>query len=309
MPLNAKLRAALAAGLIIAGAPSARAHDSDAATGARHGASDEADDFETKHLFGFTEGTDIGDVGEKELEFETTSSIGKFGGGRYNGLEQLASYEAAPVARLGYELSFHGLSQQIANVPGLQTLSQTNFSGVSLEPKWIFLTRGVDAPFGLAVSINPEWDRIDPVLGVHASNFVLPVRVYIDSELIPQKLYFAANLLYSPEVDNQQGYGVSHYALAGASAALSYRITPKVTFGGEVEYYEAYNSLGFSSWAGSGVYIGPTFHFQITDKAFVAGAWSVQVANKIPAGAEGLAAYNQSDFSAQRGRLTFAIGF
>jgi hypothetical protein len=288
-----KLRAALAVGLILAGTLFARAED----------------DFETKHIFGFTEGTDVGDVGGKELEFETTGAIGKFGGGRYNGLEQLASYETAPTARLGFEASLHGLSQQIANVYGLQTLSQTNFSGVSFLPKWIFIMRGVDAPFGLAASIEPEWDRIDPVSGAHANHFVLPVKICFDAGPIDKKLYFAANLLYSPELENQRGYGISHYALAGGSAALSYRVTPQVTFGGEVEYYEAYTSLAFRNWAGSGTYIGPTFHFQINDKAFVAGAWSVQVANKIPAGAEGLASYNQSDFSAQRGRLTFAIAF
>lgn len=308
MPLNAKLHAALAAALILA-APSARAHDEKGATGAQHGESDESDGFETKHLFGFTEGTDVGEVGEREMEFETTGTIGKFGGGRYNGLEQLATYEVAATARFGYEVSLHGLSQQMANVPGLGNLSQTNFSGVSFMPKWIFLTRGVDAPFGLAASIEPGWDRIDPVSGAHAHNFAMPVKLYLDAELIEKKLYFAANLLYAPEWENQQGYGVGHYALAGASAALSYRVTPKVTFGGEVEHYEAYAALGFSNWAGSGTYIGPTFHFQIADNAFVAGAWSVQVANRIPAGAEGLASYNQSDFSAQRGRLTFAIGF
>jgi hypothetical protein len=297
------LRAALVAGLTFA-TPFVQARAAE-----RVAQGEEANDIETKHIFGFTEGTDIGEAGEREMEFETTGVIGKFGGGRYNALDQLATYEVAATARLGYEVSLHGLSQQMANVPGLGNLSQTNFSGVSVMPKWIFLTRGVDAPFGLAASIEPEWDRFDPVSGVRANSFGLPVKIYLDAELIAKKLYVGANLLYAPELQKQQGEGFSHYAMAGASAALTYRITPNVAFGGEVEYDEAYNSLGFSSWGGSGTYIGPTFHVQINDKAFVAGAWSVQVANRIPAGAEGLAAYNQSDFSAQRGRLTFAIGF
>ncbi len=311
---------ALAAMTLCAGLSRVSAHDAEGQPGSsaaheggqdsgHEGGAEPGEDFDTKHIFGFTEGTDVGEVGERELEFETNGTIGKFGGGRYNALEQVATFEAAPLARLGYEASLHGLSQQIANVPGLQNLSQTNFSGVSFSPKWIFLTRGVDAPFGLAASIAPEWDRVDPVIGVHANNFVLPVRIYLDAELIEKKLYFGANLLYSPEVDNPKGYGISHYTLAGVSAALSYRVTPKITFGGEVEYYEAYSSLGFSNYAGSGTYIGPTFHIQITDKAFVSGAWSTQVANRIPAGADALASYNQTDLADQRGRLTFAISF
>src|SRR5262245_37041780 len=35
-----------------------------------------AGEFDTEHMFGFTEGSDIGAVGEKELE---TDSIGRFG--------------------------------------------------------------------------------------------------------------------------------------------------------------------------------------------------------------------------------------
>ena len=37
-------------------------------------------DVDSEHLFGFTEGADIGAVGELELEQETTGRLGKRGG-------------------------------------------------------------------------------------------------------------------------------------------------------------------------------------------------------------------------------------
>ena len=158
-----KVRAALATILILAFAPPGWAQEKD----------DSRDGFETKHIFGFTEGTDVGEAGDKELEFTTTGSIGKRGGGRYTAIEQEAVYEAAPSERFGYEIGPLGISQQIANVAGLSNLSQTTFSGFTVEPKYIFVKRGIDAPFGFAVSVAPEWSRIETVTGDHVSNFEL----------------------------------------------------------------------------------------------------------------------------------------
>ena len=260
--------AALATILILAFAPPGWAQEKD----------NSRDEFETKHIFGFTEGTDVGDAGDKEMEFTTTGSIGKRGGGGYNAIEQQAVYEAAPSERFGYEIGPLGVSQQIANVPGLSNLSQTSFSGFFVEPKYIFLKRGIDAPFGFAVSVAPEWSRIETVTGDHVSNFELDTKLYFDSELIEKKLYAAINLVYAPEMGRETGVGFSQYALAGATAALTWRITPSLAIGAETEFYQVYNSLGFTGRTGSAAYVGPTLWAQITPKAFVSLAWSAQVA-------------------------------
>jgi len=298
------------------GAGAAQAHDSPESKLAKEmpsaleGEENSADEFETKHIFGFTEGTDVGEPGGREAEFTTSAGIGKQGGGRYGAVTQTATYEAAQTNRFGYELNLHGVAQTMSNVAGLSNLSQTTFSGVSVTPKYIFLRRGVDAPFGLAVSIEPEFDRTDPVIGAHSRNFVAATRVYLDSELIEKKLYAGANLVYSPEVDNEVGAGISQYSLFGLTGALTYRLTSKYAIGGEIEHYEVYNSLGFASRAGSGTYLGPTFIAQITPKVFLAAAWSSQVAGR-PANASvnTLALYNQSDISRQRARLVVGVEF
>jgi hypothetical protein len=278
--------------------------------GAHHSEGESADDFETKHIFGFTEGTDVGNAGDKELEFTTTGSIGKRGGGGYDAMEQQAVYEAALTERFGYEIGPLGMSQHIANVPGLSDLNRTSFSGFSVEPKYIFLKRGIDAPFGFAVSVAPEWDRIEEVTGAHVSNFALGARVYFDSELIEKKLYAAANLIYAPEVEREMGFGFSQYALAGATAALTWRITPSIAIGAETEFYEVYNSLGFTGRTGSAAYVGPTLWAQITPKAFISLAWSAQVASSLAnAGASTLALYNQSDIARERVHLVVGFAF
>ncbi|MDI9848693.1 hypothetical protein QM467_11565 [Rhodoblastus sp. 17X3] len=84
-------------------APHALAQDHD---DARSGAKSEPDFFEDKHLFGFTEGTDVGEAGGKEAEFTTTGGFGKKGGGVYQAIQQEAAFEGAATDRFGYEIGF-----------------------------------------------------------------------------------------------------------------------------------------------------------------------------------------------------------
>jgi hypothetical protein len=265
--------------------------------------------FEDKHLFGFTEGSDVGEAGSREAEFTTTGAFGKRGGGAYQAIGQEAAYEAAATDRFGYELIALGSWQSIANVPGFDNLSQANFAGLAVQPKYIFLRRGLDAPFGLSVSLTPAWLRIDDISGVRATNFSLETRLYLDKEFIPQKLLGAVNVLYAPET-GRDALGPSHYALFGATGALSYLFTPEAFLGGELEYYQAWQSLGFSNSAGSAFYAGPTLHLQLGAKAFVSLAWSAQLSNspRHPA-PERLVEFNQSDLARQRGHMVFGVEF
>jgi hypothetical protein len=75
-------------------------------------------ELETKYIFGFTEGADIGAEGEKSIEFETTTASGRRGG-TYAALEQEVEFESVPTQNFGYELSAHGLGFSVNDVPGM----------------------------------------------------------------------------------------------------------------------------------------------------------------------------------------------
>jgi hypothetical protein len=303
--LHVRLFLALLSGMIFTGA-----HGGAAFAGEAESAREAADSFEDKHLFGFTEGSDVGEAGGKEAEFTTTAGFGKKRGGQYQSIQQEAAFEGAATDRFGYELGVYGSWQTIANVPGLDNLSQVNFSGLSFMPKYIFLRRGIDAPIGFAVSLEPAWERIDAISGGRVKSYSMETRVYFDKELIARKLLAAANLVYAPEVSNDPGGGTSQYALFGATGALSYLVTPDCFVGGEIEYYQAYQSLGFSNTSGSALYIGPTLHLQLGPKAFISLAWSEQVSSspRQPTIAA-LEAVNQADLARQRGHMVFGVEF
>jgi hypothetical protein len=279
------------------------AHELDSALEHEHG-----EGFDTKHVFGFTEGTDNGHAGEREMELETTIRAAKLGGGRYGAVEQEAVYESIVTDRFGYEASLHGLWMTSHGVPGLENRSGSAFSGFSVAPKFILLKRGVDSPIGLAVSIAPEWDRIDPIGGGHASNYVVPIRLMADVELIHDKLYGAANLLYAPEWDSFSGLGNAQNALLSLSGALAYRAAPKISIGGQIEYINAYTSTGLRDWAGWGFYIGPAMSWKVSHNIFVKATWAAQIAGK-QATTGGLAAYDAADLSRQRANLLLGVEF
>jgi hypothetical protein len=235
-------------------------------------------ELETKYLFGFTDGTDIGAEGEKEIELETTAAFQKRGG-RYNSTEQEFEWEQVPSQYWGYELSAHAMSQQMFGVQGLDNRAQTTFSGLSWTPKWLVVGRGPGNPFGLSLSVQPEWDRIDGTSGAHSANFSFTTKLAVDTELMPNMLYAAVNLIYAPEYDRAIGdSGWSRASSYGATAALAYRVAPKVTMGGEVEYYRAYDGFALNAFSGAALYAGPTLHIQFNPKVFLSAAWSMEIA-------------------------------
>jgi hypothetical protein len=235
-------------------------------------------ELETKYLFGFTDGTDIGAEGEKEVEAETTAGFGMHGGS-FNSVEQELEWEHVPSQYWGYEFSAHGIWNSIHNVDGLDDRNSANFLGLSWKPKFLIVGRGPGSPFGLSISIQPEWGRIDGTGGGPQTSFSMETKLAIDTEIIPNMLYAAANLIYGPEIARAPtDSSWSHASEFGATAAMAYRVTPKITLGGEAQYYRTYDGFGFNTFNGQAFYLGPTLHIQFTPKVFLAAAWSIQVA-------------------------------
>jgi hypothetical protein len=179
---------------------------------------------------------------------------------------------------------------------------------LSTEPKFTLLKRAEGAPFSLSLSFQPEWDRIDNVSGEHADNLSMPIRLMADAAFLDERLYAGANLLYAPERDQDTRAPAVNSTLFGATGALSWRLAPQITVGGELEYYAAWRSFHFTDPVGTGVYLGPTFFFRVSPKLFFAGGWSAQIAGR-PAQSGLLADYNRTEFSRQRARLTFGVAF
>jgi hypothetical protein len=241
------------------------------------GAQAEVAERDTEHIFGFTEGTDIGAKGEKEIESTFTGRFGK--PGHYTAIENETAFRYGLTDSLRASAGILSSAHSIGGVPDLDDRNAAALSGVSTELRWRLLERE-KAPFGLAVSIAPQWQRIDEMSGGPVQSFAFPITVLADLALIPEKLFAAFNVTYAPRFARVGGTWQQENP-AEISAALSYAVTPMVFLGFEVRQLMT-NDEGLFS--GRALFAGPSLFMQVTETLALKTAWTVQ----LPEGAHGL---------------------
>ena len=230
--------------------------------------------LDTKNLFGFLEGADVGEKGDRSLEFETTGSFGR-DEGVYNSIEQEFIFENTLTDSLGLELGAHVLGQDIHNAPDLPDFVGVNFLGVSAELRYLVWRRTKDIPIQVTLTAEPEYNSIADA-GRQTNDFSTSFRAIADVISMDQRLYGAINLVYAPESARLAGLALQDTAILSASAALSYRPTPELMFGAEADYDRAYGGLVPRGFEGQAFYLGPTFHYQINEKIDLSAAFLAQ---------------------------------
>ncbi len=200
----------------------------------------------------------------------------------------------------------------VGNVPGLDNIGQVNFSGASVMPKYIFLRRGIDAPIGFAISLEPEWERIDNITGAHAKNYSMETRVYLDTELIEKKLLAATNIIYLPEAQNDPDGANEPLRLVRRDrrAVLSHharnlrrrrgRILPDLAVA-RIQQCERLGPLPRPDRA------SPDGSEGLRLAGLVRG--SVRLAAHTPRAPATVEAWNQTDLSRQHARMVFGVEF
>jgi Putative MetA-pathway of phenol degradation len=213
-------------------------------------------------------------MGDRSLEFETTGSFGR-DQGVYNSIEQEIIFENALTDSLGLELGAHTLGQDIRHVPDLPDFAGVNFSGASVELRYVMMHRTDALPVQLLLAVEPEYNVIGDA-GQQANDFSVNLRAVADLVSKDQRFYGAVNLVYAPDGSRFPGQAWRDTALVSASAALSYRPTPALMFGAEADYDRAYGGLVPRGFEGQAFYLGPTFHYQINEKIDLSAAFLTQ---------------------------------
>ena len=224
--------------------------------------------------------------------------------------ETKLEYEFTPNQYVQFEFGPLVSTHSIKNVTDMDNRSQVAFGGFFGEMRYLLLDRSPSSPLAITLSAEPEWRRSDETSGQHVTNFELELKVNADLELIKNRLYLGANLLYEPEATHDPdhiGAGWEKESTGGVSAALSYRIIPAVFVGAELWYLRHYDGIWFNTYTGDAVYLGPTLYVQFSPKVFVTAAWNTQITGHdvdIPG-----SNLNLAEFSRQRGKLKLAVEF
>ena len=264
-----------------------------------------AETIETEHLFGFTIGSDVGEVGERELEGSLTGRFSKQTG-TYDAGSSTMSVEFVPLPNLRTEFTGVVNSYDITGVSGLADQRYTAFGGLSADIRYRFLDRG-SAPFGFAIGAEPHWGRADDITGQPGNQYGVDFVAAADWEVIPNRVVAAFNLLYQPDTMRSNLTGTwSQESTAGAAFGLMAQVHSGVFVGGEAHYLRQYDGFGLDSLAGQGFFLGPTVYAKLSERAWIAVAWSAQVAGHATTVAGSLDLVN---FERQQVRLLFGINF
>jgi hypothetical protein len=268
-------------------------------------ASARTETIETEHLFGFTIGSDVGELGERELEGSVTGQFSKRTG-TYDAGSGTMSMEFVPLANLRTEFTALVNAYDISGVSGFFDQRYAAFGGLSADIRYRLLDRA-SAPFGFAIGAEPHWGRADDITGEPVNRYGVDFVAAADWEIIPDRIVAAFNLLYQPETMRAKSTGLwSQESTAGVALAMMAQVHPGIFVGGEARYLRQYDGFGLDSLAGQGFFVGPTVYFKLSKRAWMTIAWSAQVAGHATAVPGSLDLVN---FERQQARLLFGVSF
>ena len=270
-----------------------------------HKHADKAGEVDTEHMFGFTEGSDIGEAGEKELEVDSTGRFGKLDGSYNNVATALEAkysfsdrFRLSAVATVAY--------YDIAGVSGFDDRRQAALQSISFDARFRLFDRE-HAPFGLTLSVEPRRGFTDEMGGERADQYGAEIRMLADRELIPGRLFAALNVSYEPKQTRLRASGGTlRESMLGIGAALAMQVMPNVFIGAEARTLRHYEGLGLNSFAGQALYIGPTFYATFGQGYFLSAAWNVQVWGAV---ARSPGALDLVNFERHQAKLRVGVAF
>jgi len=261
--------------------------------------------IETEHLFGFTIGSDVGDVGDREIEGSVAGRFAKQAG-RYDAAASTLSAEFVPIKNLRTEFTAAAVGFDIAGVSGFADQRYAAFGGLSADIRYRILDRAT-APFGFAIGAEPHWGRADDITGEPVSQYGSDFVAAADWEIIPERVVAAFNLIYQPETERSKSTGTwSQQSTAGVAFAVMAQVKSGIFVGGEARYLRQYDGFGLEAFAGQGFFIGPTIYFKLSERAWITAAWSAQVAGQATTVPGSLDLIN---FERRQARLLFGVSF
>jgi hypothetical protein len=264
-----------------------------------------APDTDSEHLFGFTEGSDIGERGEKEFE---TDSTGRFGrqGGSYSVLSTALEAKYTPLDYFRIVGSATVGAYSLNGVPGFEDRRLLTLQEIALDFRCRLFDRE-KAPFGLAFAFEPHRGFADETSGAPADQYGGKFAALLDTEIVAKRIFAAFNLFYDAEVTRPVGAGtVERVSLFGAGAAVTAQVRPGLYWGAEVRYLRHYDGLAFGSFTGEALYAGPTFYAKLAGAWWLSAAWNAQIAG----GKNGLSSsLDLADFDRHQAKLRLGLSF
>ncbi len=239
--------------------------------------SNQEQEVESEGLFGFTAGSDTANAGAIGVAFESVARLGKREG-RYRGIGKKLELGYGVTDDVSVSLGLLSDYRRIVGVAGLDDVSTFGFNGIGGEFRWRLVKRE-PGQFGMTLQIEPSRRRYDELTGQRVEKYGVENKLIFDTELVPDKVFAAFNLLY--DVERVRARGQVHWeqgSTLGLAAAVSVQVARQTFLGGEVRYLRAYEGLLPKALAGEAVFMGPMLFRHFANHVWISAAWNVQVA-------------------------------
>jgi hypothetical protein len=264
-----------------------------------------AEGIDTEHLFAFMIGSDVGNVGEREFQSQTTGRFSR-AGGNYRAIGQEFELEFVPLPNFRIELGGTFTTHDIFGVPGFADRNQFEGQGISLDLRYRFLDREKN-PFGLTLAMESRADRVDETTAARVRKYGTEFTLAFDRELIPDLSIAAVNLIYQPEWTRMLVTAQTEQeSTIGAALAVMAQIRPGFFLGGEARYFRKYEGIGLDDFAGQALFVGPTVFLKLTDRSRLTANWSFQAWGR---SAGSTAALDLVNFERHQARLVLGVNF
>jgi hypothetical protein len=264
-----------------------------------------AEDIDTEHIYGFMIGTDVGELGEREFQSETTGRFSK-DGGRYRAVGEQVELEFVPIRNFRVEIGTTIAAYSIGSVAGFANLDQAAWQGASLDLRYRLLDRDA-APFGLTLAVETFGNRIDETTAQKIRGYGTELTVAVERDLIPNMAVATLNLSYQPEWTRFAGaLAEEQESTIAVAFGVMAQLRPGFLIGGEARYFRRYEGIGLNELSGQALFIGPTAYFQLSDRARITANWSMQAWGRT-AGMN--AALDLVNFERHQAKLVFGVNF
>ena len=264
-----------------------------------------AEGIDTEHIFAFMIGADVGDVGDREFQSQTSGRFAKRDG-HYRALEQEIELEFVPAKNFRIELGGGFSAHDINGVADFEDRRQMALQGVSLDLRYKVMDREASA-FGLTFAAVGHADRIDEATAAVVCNYGTGLTVAFDRDLIPNSVVAALNFSYQPEWTRVVATGAAEQdSTLSAAFAVMAQVRPGFLLGGEARYVRRYDGIGLEQLSGQGLFVGPTAYFQLSKSSRLTVAWSAQAWGRAE---QSSGPFDLVNFERHQARVVFGVNF
>lgn len=233
-------------------------------------------------IFGYSNSTDVGSAGDCSTSAEYSARSGKGDGSYYAGTVKFQNVFNIS-ENFAMAISPFVSHTKISGVSNIGTnYSTLDFDGLSAEATYRVLSRSLNQPVAIALSMEPRWARMDGLTGARMSKSVgVEFKIFADAVLIKDTLFGAINLNYGITLTRAVGAAADTAgSYTSASAALTYQVSNSFFAGAELRHLRGYAGSGLNILAGSATFFGPTMMYKITDSLTFNAVWTPQISGK-----------------------------